>query len=311
MKAIKNLIKKSPNLESTLKVWYFRYTHILSYFIPDSLYIRLQYFFRTRKLLNLSKPELYNEKIQWMKLNYKNPLLKQCVDKWSVRQYVTNKGLGHILSKAWGPYDSFDQINEDDAPTQFIAKLTNGSGFNLICTDKSDFDFADAKRKFDAWQTVDFFSARREWAYKDVPNRIMLEELLEDEAGGPPKDIRFYCFHGEPKIIAVDLDSLEDGIKTANYKRHLYDVDWNPIEGRIQYPTKTGYKIPKPQNLDELIGIARQLSIEFPAVRVDLYNSSKGIVFGELTFYHASGYQNITPELFHLRLGSYINLDLL
>ena len=61
-------------------------------FIPDKPMIKLQYFFKTGRRLNLQNPKRFTEKIQWYKLYYKNPLMIQCVDKYDVREYVKSKG---------------------------------------------------------------------------------------------------------------------------------------------------------------------------------------------------------------------------
>lgn len=307
-KMLKNFLKKHEGLEFFVKILYFRAQYFLAKIIPDETYIRLQYRLRTGQKLNLESPSLYNEKIQWLKLHYKNPLLKQCIDKWDVRAYVESKGLGHLLIPAYGPFETVNEIDKSSLPNSFILKLTNGSSFNIICKNKDNFDFDDAQKKFEKWKNIDFFSARREWAYKDVPNRIMCEDLLQMPSGGLPSDVRFFCFNGEPEVIAIDLDSVVGTVKTSNYYRHLFTPNWEPINATIEYPKKPDFEPVRPENLDELIEVARALSEDFPAVRVDLYNIGSTIFFGELTFYHASGYQNIQPLSFHKKMGNYLVL---
>jgi len=306
---IKNFIKRHENLDHYAKVVYFNIFKNFTGFIDDISFLKIQYRLRTGTTLNLDKPTLYNEKIQWLKLNYKSDLLTQCVDKWAVRDYVKSKGLKHILIRAYGPFESLDNIDKSILPNQFIIKLTNGSGFNLICFDKNKFDFDMADRKFKKWKKINFYASRREWAYKNVKNRIMIEDLISGEDHSLPPDFRFFCFHGEVKFIAVDLNSVENGVKTSNYYRHLYSPQWRPIEARINYPKKPNFEVSKPDNLQDLIAIAERLSHDFPAVRIDLYNTDNGIRFGEITFYHASGYQNISPPSFHREIGSYLDLE--
>lgn len=308
IKSLKNLVKKNENVEFFLRIWYFKFHSFFESLVPTETFLKIQYRTRTGCRLKLDNPITFNEKVQWLKIFYKNPVLKKCVDKWEVRDFVERKGLKNLLIPAWGPYSTVNEINQSDLPSSFIMKLTNGSGFNLICPDKSNFNWAKAENKFREWVKVNFYAARREWAYKDVPNRIMCETLLSSDNGGLPSDIRVFCFSGEPKFIAVDLDSVVDGIKTSNYFRHLYDLDWNPIEATIGYPKKAGYETERPQNLAEIIRVARILSEGFPLVRVDLYSVNEKIYFGELTFYHASGYQKFSPEEFGAYVGQLIEL---
>ena len=132
--------------------------------------------------------------------------------------------------------------------------------------------------------------------------------ILITSTGNPPDDYKFFCFDGEVKMITVDLESVINGVKSPYRYRNLYDKDWNMIEGFIGYPNKTDHKIPKPEKLKEMIDIAEKLSADFPAVRVDFYYFDSKFYFGELTFYHASGYQNIQPYELEEQMGKWIKI---
>ena len=212
-KHLKQIISKNEKLYFYLKILMFKVSSLISLFIDDETFLKIQYFLRTGKRLNLENPRLYNEKIQWLKLFYKNPLLNKCVDKWEVRDYVASKGFSEILIPAFGPYDSIYNIDIKELPDQFIVKLTNGSGFNEIVFDKKYFSINNIEKKFNRWQKINFYHARREWAYKDVPNRIMCENLIHDETLSLPPDLRFFCFGGKVKLTAIDLDSVVFGKK--------------------------------------------------------------------------------------------------
>jgi hypothetical protein len=332
-KKLKNFLRKRQNLEFPIKVAYWRWCALIYPLFSDEAWLRGQYKRKTGKQLNLDEPKLFNEKLQWLKLNYHNPLMTRCVDKWEVRSYIEEQGLASLLVPAYGPYDSVKDIPFDELPDKFIIKMTNGSSFNMICDDRATFDLALAEKQFSAWLKLDLFPAKREWAYQHVTNRLMVEHLLQTETGEPPSDTRIFCFHGEPRYIAVDMDSVVDNIKTSNYYRNVYDISWNQLDASLEYPSKPGVTVPKPHNLDTMLDIARQLSAEFPfvridlynntgriyfgeltfyhasGVRIDLYNNTGRIYFGELTFYHASGYQNIQPEAFHEQLGDHLDLS--
>ena len=308
-KKIKKVLSVNDDLYNKVRCLGFSFSSFLSLFITDKKYLKIQYFLRLGKKLNLDQPVLFNEKIQWYKLNYKNPLLHQCVDKWEVRSYIESKGYGDILIPAYGPFESIYEIDINKLPDSFIVKLTNGSGFNEICFEKNKVSIEYLENKFKKWKKINFYHSRREWAYKDVKNRIMCEHLLCDKTLSLPPDLRFFCFDGVPKLIAIDLESVKEGRKTSNYYRHLFTPEWKPIDALIQYPNKDNYLPDKPDNLKRMLKIAQTLSEDFPFVRVDLYNDKGRIYFGELTFYHASGYQNITPESFEIEMGNWFNLD--
>ena len=43
------------------------------------------------KTLNLKNPRTFNEKLQWLKLNDRNPLYTTLVDKYEVKSYISDK----------------------------------------------------------------------------------------------------------------------------------------------------------------------------------------------------------------------------
>lgn len=311
LKKIKNKIKNNDELAFRLKVLTLKISDFLLKIIPDKPYIKLQYKIKTGRKLNLESPQLYNEKIQWLKLYYRKPILNTCVDKLVVREFVKSKidKAEDILIPVIGVYNSVEDIDFDILPNSFILKLTNGSSFNYICLDKKPTEINKIRKRFNKWIDLNYYSIGREWAYKDVKNRIICEELLLTSSGNPPEDYRFFCFNGEVKLIAIDLESVVDGVKNSNYYRNLYDKDWQLIDGIIEYPKKSDRIINKPSRLQEMIDIAEELSSDFPAVRVDFYYFDNKFYFGELTFYHASGYQNIQPYDLEKRMGDWMNIN--
>ena len=275
--------------------------------IDDETFLKWQYYRKTGQKLNLENPVTYNEKIQWLKLNYRNPLLNRCVDKYAVRNYVLEKtNRPEILIPIYGVYNNIDEVNFNELPDKFDLKLTNGSGFNYVCKNKTKKEIKKIKRRFRSWIKINYYARGREWAYKNVKNRIICEELLEPKNGEFLKDYKFFCFNGKVKIIFVNIDNVGNGLKTNSY-RNLYTPDWKLISGKIGFPNYP-YDIPKPQKLDEMIEIAELLSKDFPTVRVDLYYFDEKIYFGELTFYHSSGYQKIEPDELSKRMGDWITV---
>ena len=279
--------------------------------IPDGLYLKMQYRLKTKEVLNLKQPITYNQKIQWIKLNYRNPILKKCVDKYEVRSYVEDKIGNSTLIPLIGLYSSVDEIRFEELPKKFIVKLTNGSSCNYISYKKNKQDIVNIKKVFNKWLRTDYYSLGREWAYKDVKNRIIIEELLQTVDGSQPEDYRFFCFNGRVEYVTVDYDSVVDGIKTSNYKRNIYDRNWKTINGTIKYPNDKSKKIDIAPGLNTMIKYAEKLSKPFPHVRVDLYYFDNKIYFGELTFYHASGYQKIEPRSLDEQMGALIDIQLI
>lgn len=266
-------------------------------FISDEIMIKLQYRISTGYKLNIKNPQTFNEKIQLYKLKYRNKLMIICADKFAVRKYIEGKGYSEILNVLYGVFNSYSEINFKDLPKRFVLKTTNGSGTNYICLDKNEIDHKNLKKIFKEWMKPFKKSPGREWAYDSISPKIVCEKYLDGVNGESLMDYKIFCFDGKPYYIQVDIDREE------NHKRNIYDTEWNYIDETITYENK-GDVIKKPNNLDDMLKIASELSKDFPHVRVDLYNQNNNIVFGELTFYHGSGYEKFSTNEFAKEMGS-------
>lgn len=269
-------------------------------FIPDEPMLKLQYRIKNKRRLNLKNPECFTEKLQWYKLNYRNPVMKTCVDKYTVRKYVAGKGLSGILNECYGIYNSCENVDFAKLPEKFVLKKTNGGGgLNvLICRNRETFNIDEAKRNMNRWLKEPEISGGREWAYTGLKARIIAEKYLENnknpEAG--INDYKIFCYGGKPKYIIVDVD------RYIGHKRNFYDVEWNNLKVGSDCPA-SDREIDKPENLDDMLNVASKLSEDFPYVRVDLYSVAGKIYFGELTFYPWSGYVQFTPDEWDYKFG--------
>lgn len=267
-------------------------------FIPDEIMLGLQYRIKLGRKLNLEQPQRYTEKIQWYKLYYRNPIMTQCVDKYHVREYVKKKGFSCILNELYQVTDNPDRIDFDALPSKFVLKITNGSETNIFCMDKSKLDIEKTKKKLREFLSMANVSAGREWAYEHASRLIVAEKLMEDDTNpeGSISDYKFLCFGGKPEYIVYDCDRF------VGHKRNIYDIEWNNLNIDSDCP-RIDMEVPKPANLSKMLAIAKKLSEDFPAVRVDLYNIKGKIIFGELTFYPWSGYVQYNPDNFDYDLG--------
>jgi len=270
--------------------------------IPDNIYLKLRYKYYTGKKLNLKNPQTFNEKLQWLKLYDRNPLYTKLVDKYEVRKYIAETIGKEYLIPLIGVYNNVEEIDWESLPNQFVLKCTHGSGANIICSDKSKLDIEDAKKKLKKWMKKNWYWFGREWAYKNVRPRIVCEKYMVDESGTELKDYKIFCFNGEPKLIQVDYNRF------SGHKRNLYDINWNYLPVSIKYPSYPNIIITKPKKLKEMLELARLLSKDYPHVRVDFYYVNNKIYFGEMTFYHGSGFEKFIPKEFEFKMGNLLKL---
>ena len=284
--------------------------HLLS-FLPDIWILTLQYFIRTGHLLHLDKPKRFTEKLQHYKTYYRNPVMKQCVDKYAVRDYVeqaleTDKYLNTLYQLC----ERAEEIDFDALPDQFVIKTTDGgSGDNvLVCRDKKALDIPGVVKTVSQWQSKNYPVISREWAYgSSTGSRIIVEKYLEDTTNkdGSIDDYKFLCYNGKFRYLWIDKNRYSD------HRRGFWDKDLHFMEGvRSDCPTfENGQQPTLPANINEMIELSEQLAQGFPFVRVDLYNIDGQIIFGELTFYPWSGYVNYTPDSFDFALGEAFNVE--
>lgn len=224
------------------------------------------------------------------------------VDKYAVKQYVAQRIGTRYIIPTLGIWDRVEDVDFQGLGERFVLKCTHDSGSAVLCDDRASFDWITAEKHLRECMRRNYYWQSREWPYRNVKPRIIAEPYLVDESGVELKDYKFFCFHGEPKLIQVDYDRFHD------HKRNLYTTDWEYIPAMIQYPTDPAHEIPRPAALDEMLRIAANLSQGIPHVRVDLYQCDGQVYFGELTFHHGGGMEHFDPESLACQMGDWIVL---
>jgi hypothetical protein len=254
--------------------------------IPQILTIKLYYYISMGITPDFENPRNFNEKLQWLKVYYRDPLYVKCADKYSVREYVKQQGLADILNDLYAVYDNAEDINFDELPNRFAMKCVHGCGSNLICEDKSLIDQDKVRRQFNIWMKKKIGNISGEYHYNYIKPRIIVEKNLSTEDGTLPLDYKFYCFNGTPRCVCVYADR---DLITKSTKRCFFDENWQPLNFCTpEYETHAN-RFQKPDNLKLMFDIARKLSEPFPFVRVDLYEVEGKVIFGELTFTPTGG----------------------
>ncbi len=297
-----SLIKKNDYLFWVIKYIRLKLLMFFGKWISDEKYLRIQYKHRTGKELKLDPPILYNEKMQYFKLHCHDEIYHKLSDKYEVRAWVEEKIGPQCLTHIYGVYNNLDEVPFDSLPDKFAMKLTNGSGFNYICTGKTPKEIRKIKRRFRMWMKLDFYMLGREWIYKGIPNRILIEEYLDSRSEYGLIDYKVFCFDGEPKMIQVDYARYTD------HQRNLYTPEWEFIDETMAYRNNESARIPRPPLLEKMLEYARTLSEGFQQVRVDFYTYDDRLIFGEMTFSHGAGYLKFSSEEFERKMGDWWNL---
>ncbi len=272
--------------------------------LPDELYLRLVYLGRTGKLLNLKNPQKYNEKLQWLKLYDRKPEYTRMVDKYEAKLYVAERIGQEYIIPTYGVWDSFDEIDFDSLPNQFVLKTTHDCGGLVICTDKAKLDMDKARQTIENHMHRPYYLHGREWPYKNVKPRILAEQYMEDLKTRELRDYKFFCFDGEVKALFIATERQLAGEET---KFDFFDAEYNHLPFINGHPNAS--KLPeKPVCFEQMKVLAGKLSEGIPHLRVDFYEVDGKIYFGELTFSHWSGMVPFEPEQWDYTFGSWIKL---
>ena len=281
-----------------IKIWQMSAFQTL---LPAKTALKIVFLLRNNRALNLKNPKSFNEKLQWLKLYDRNPLYTQLVDKYEVRKYITYVIGKEYLIPLLGVYNDFDEIDFKKLPNKFVLKCTNDSGSIIMCTNKSELDMNETREKINKSLKRNFYLLYREWPYKNIKPRIICEKYMVDESGTELKDYKFFCFNGDPKALFIATDR---GVDT---RFDFFDLDFNHLPFMQHYKNSVK-EIKKPAGFNEMIRLAKVLSKDIPHVRVDFYDINGKVYFGELTFFHFSGFEKFEPEYYDELFGSWLEL---
>lgn len=308
------MISNKSFKEKILKTKYFE----AIYFKLNTLRYKIRYYLinderMNRKLYkkfkgvepNIDNPKNFSEKLQFLKLHYRNPLQTLCADKYYVGEYIKACGFEHILKKTFAVYDDAKKIDLESLPETFFLKCNHVSGNNMVVHKNEVNDIRYLKFKYNNILKRNHYYSMREWCYKNIKPLIICEELLIDSNGNLPIDYKFYCFSGEPKYFMVSVGEYEH-----NVRNHKFDMELKSIDHYFKKSSGLAIEeINLPENFNEMITIVKKLCEPFPHVRVDLYNINGKIYFGELTFYSNGGFVDVYSEEMDNKIGSWIKLD--
>lgn len=267
--------------------------------ISDKRYLSLLYLINFGKKPNLETPQSFNEKMNWLKLHDRRDIYTAMADKYAAKTYVAERIGSEYVVKNYGVYDRWEDIDFNLLPNQFVIKGTHDSGGAFVCKDKSTFDFNKAKQRIKHNLRINYFYPLREWPYKNIKPKIIVDQLLDDHSGRELRDYKFWCFNGTPTFMYITN-------KGKVIKENFYDMDFNPVSIDHGFE-RTIPEYEKPTSFEKMKELATQLSAGIPFVRVDFFNVEGKIYFGEFTFYDWGGmrpFQNGWDE----KIGQYIQL---
>ena len=281
--------------------WRIKISNFLS-FVPDKPYLKMVYYMKTGRHLNLDNPIGFNEKQNWLKLYDKHPEYTKLIDKYEVRDVIKEQLGDGYMFPLLGVWNTYDEIDFTTLPEQFVLKCTHDSQSVRIVEDKSLINHKEFRKFYNGRLKTNSFNMGREYPYKNVKPRIIAEKLMKVDGG--INDYKFFCFDGKPVIMFIATERV-----SGDTKFDFYDMDFNHLDIVNIHPQSEKGGIKKPECFEEMKQIAAKCSKGMKFVRIDLYEIFGKVYFGEYTFFHGGAFWPLMPEHWEKDLGDLIKID--
>lgn len=302
---------------SLVRTIYYNLAHFCLCMLPDKYYLRRQWKKEMEYKFDWNNPRSVNEKMMWLKLHDRKPLYTTFVDKVEVKRWITENFGPDILIPTYKVYDKAEDINLDELPNEFVIKCNHDSGTVFICKDKANGVFVDKHMHGQSFDYIreylkkrlkhSFYKDAREWPYKNVTPRIIVEKLMTTKSGALPNDYKLFFINGDFQFVYVSFD------RAGVNDRCIYDKDWKrlPFVWVKPYDYREGINssdVLRPESFGEMLEFGEKIAKNFKCVRVDLYDVDGKMYFGEITPFHSAGYARFYPREYDYIYGEKIQL---
>jgi hypothetical protein len=246
---------------------------------------------------NLITPKSFNEKVLSRMVFDRSPIWTQLTDKLAARDYVKARIGGGILPRLYWVTKDPSNIPFDALPERFAVKPSHGSGWYRLVLEKARLNRQELIDVCRSWLSWNYYDVAREWAYKHIDPRILVEEYIDDGSKPDPIRYKLHVFHGRVRVIFVGV-----GIPSES-RCSFYGRSWNRLPASIAQLGQIAGGLDRPRHLDEMIRYAETLADGFDFIRVDLYDTHDKVYFGEFTITPGAGLLRYSPREFDYYLG--------
>lgn len=288
---------------------YKTYRFTTNLIFSDKVYLKRKFKFYHQSNLDWNNLNTLNEKIQWFKIFDKNPKYTMLSDKFKARRYFEeNFGIEYVVPLVFETSNYKDLTPENFPNFPVIVKANHDSGNYRIIKDKTKVDFKKLQTDARSWLYFNYYWEDREWPYKNIKPRILVEKLLLTKTGNIPNDYKLNCFNGKLEFVYVSID--REGIN----KRNIYDKNWKPLNFTwskrfCDHSKLRGPEIEPPDSFSLMVEFAEKIAKDFQYVRVDFYDVDGKLYIGEITQFHGGGFDKMLPYEWDLKFGSMLKIN--
>lgn len=269
--------------------------------LPDFAFYQYKYLLAHARFCRFGQPQRFSEKI-FHRMRYPSPLFSRLADKVEVRNYVASTVGTQYLVPAYLIVEKVVPETFDALPDSFVMKANHSFGQLRIVHDKREEDPVELSRLANAWLASEFPMRMREKHYRYIRPRIIFEHALLTERR-PPDDFKFNVFNPGPgQAPFVFIQHMQGRFERLT--QDLYLEDWRPAPFQLLHQKTSGHSAPRPEQLEEMVQIARKLAEPLGYMRVDLYVHQGRVYVGELTLTPGAGRYVFDPKEWDEALGA-------
>ena len=262
--------------------------------LPSRWHIKLDHLRFHGSFPDLKNPKTLSDKIAFRKLNDRDPRMPRLADKISAKEEMAARFGADFIIPTVAVFANETEIDFGALPYPCVIKANHGSSLSVSLLARPENERA-IRRKLRGFLRCNYHAIREEWAYSEIPRRLLVEPFMYPSQHGLI-DYKFHTFGG--RVFAIE-------VVTDRYTTHtgaVFDPQWNQMPCQIGSPP-TPYAIPRPLELEKMLDYAEQVGSGFAYVRVDLYDIGGKAKFGEVTFYPGGGVDVFTPREFDELFG--------
>jgi hypothetical protein len=224
----------------------------------------------------------------------RDPRIPPMVDKIAAKEQMASRFGPDFIIPTLATFSTEAEVDFGALPYPCVIKPNHASGFNVFLKERPANE-SKVRRKLGSLLRYRHELSAEEWAYSQIPARLLVEPFIEGGRLGLV-DYKFHTFAGRVFSIQVDVARFTD------HRRCFFDQAWTPMPFELLYP-RADYEISPPFSLEEMIRSAEQIGKGFSYVRVDLYEIEGKVKFGEATFYPGAGLEVFKPREFDAIFG--------
>jgi hypothetical protein len=249
---------------------------------------------------DLDAPRGFSERLLREQLTVRTPILTRIADKIAVRDYARERiGEEHIVP-LHGVWRRSADIDWAALPDAFAVKVNHGWRWNILVRDRATADRAAIGRQLDAWLALNYYDISREWCYRDIPPRILAEELLVEPGLSVPPSMQIYTFGGRARVLQIVHELVT---KSASESWHDIRTGERLQLRRPNRRAPDPRPVPPELDLDHVRHLAERLAQGFLFLRVDFYWTQGRLLLSELVLTPAAGFDRYDPPEWDLRFG--------